>query len=328
MSDQDLRRLLHEAVDDVRPAHGPEEIRARARRGPARPPARRWAPLVVAAAAAVVLVIGGAAWLSNQVAGQRTPSPSADGGTSPTLTQRTADVAVYYVGEPAGRPVLFRERHRVGTTGTDLDAAVREALARPPADGDYAAFPAGAAASALTAQATQGPDAITVDIAHWQPPGPADLGSADAQRMALQAVVWTADTATGTVLPVRFLVDGQPVATLLSTDTSVPVEPLPGDSALSPVSITSPTEGATVPGTFTVTGQASAAEANVIWELTQGGRVVRQGFATAQECCTLSPYSFTVSAPPGSYTLVVHNTNESNGEGVAVTRDTKTIHVG
>ena len=50
MSDQDLHRLLHDAVDDVHPAHGPDAIRARAGRATTRP-GRRWAPLVVAAAA-------------------------------------------------------------------------------------------------------------------------------------------------------------------------------------------------------------------------------------------------------------------------------------
>ena len=204
---------------------------------------------------------------------------------------------------------------------------MREALVGPPHDADYLPFPAGDA-SQLQVRAVQGTDAITVDLQHWQEPAAADLGPAGQQQMALQAVVWTADKATGTLLPVRFLVDGQPVASLLSTDTSQPVAPLAADAALSPVSITSPAQGTQVPGTFTVTGMASAPEADVVWELTQDGRVVRHGSATAQECCTLSPYSFTVTAPPGHYVLAVHDSDPSGGEGVGITTDTKSIAVG
>ena len=44
--DSDLRRLLDDAVSDVHPEGGMDEIRARARR----PSAGRWLPLTVAAA--------------------------------------------------------------------------------------------------------------------------------------------------------------------------------------------------------------------------------------------------------------------------------------
>ena len=65
----------------------------------------------------------------------------------------------------------------------------------------------------------------------------------------------------------------------------------------------------------------------MVWELKRGDATVRNGFTTAQECCTLSPYSFTVTAPPGDYTLVVHDTDESDGEGVGTSQDTKDITV-
>jgi hypothetical protein len=64
----------------------------------------------------------------------------------------------------------------------------------------------------------------------------------------------------------------------------------------------------------------------VVWELKQGSTVVKHGFTTAQECCTLSPYSFQVTAPAGDYTLVVHDTDES-GAGRPVDEDTREITV-
>ena len=98
---------------------------------------------------------------------------------------------------------------------------------------------------------------------------------------------------------------------MLGIDTSAPVERASGDSVLSTVSIATPGEGAVVPTRFEVTGQAATFEANVVWELKQGDKIVRNGFTTARECCTLSPYSFFVTATPGDYTLVVHDTDES-----------------
>ena len=41
----------------------------------------------------------------------------------------------------------------------------------------------------------------------------------------------------------------------------------------------------------------------------------------------LAPYSFTVTAAPGDYTLVVHDTDESDGEGIGTSQDTKDITV-
>ena len=71
-----------------------------------------------------------------------------------------------------------------------------------------------------------------------------------------------------------------------------------------------------------MSGLAAAFEANVQWELMQGGTVVKKGFTTAEECCTMAPYSFTVDAPPGDYTIVVHD-EDASGEGPA-RQDTRT----
>jgi hypothetical protein len=98
---------------------------------------------------------------------------------------------------------------------------------------------------------------------------------------------------------------------------------------MAPVQVTSLLNGQTVPaGDLEVEGVAAASEANVQWELLVGGdAVVQSGFATAAECCTLSPYSFTVKdLQPGTYTLVVHDSDES-GEGRPTNQDSKEIVV-
>jgi hypothetical protein len=97
---------------------------------------------------------------------------------------------------------------------------------------------------------------------------------------------------------------------------------------LAPVSIEEPAQDTTVDSPFRVAGDAVAFEATVVWELRDGDRVVQEGSAMARECCTLSPYSFEVTAPPGSYTLVVHDEDASGGaEGAGQVEDTKRVVV-
>ena len=63
------------------------------------------------------------------------------------------------------------------------------------------------------------------------------------------------------------------------------------------------------------------------WQLLQGGEVVQDGFTTAEEGMTLSPYSFEVTAEPGDYVLRVYDADMSGGEGNGEAEDTKQITV-
>ena len=311
-NDSDLRRLLDDAVSDVHPEGGPEQIRARGRR----PSAARWVPLTLAAAVATILVIGGGAWLAQQQPSNDSPAAGpgpteAPASQAPAEQSRTVDTTVYYVGDTASGARLFPEQHRVeDATETDLQVAVEEALAGEPQDPDYRpGFPnEDATVKASTDGAT-----ITIDFS--REPGALVNMTDEGAELALQALVWTAQAATNSDAPVRFTIDGQPVDRVYGVDTANPVQRTSEDSVVSPVLIDSPAQGAKVPTQFEVTGRAATFEANVVWELKRGDATVRNGFTTAQECCTLSPYSFTVTAPPGDYTLVVHDTDESDGEG-------------
>lgn len=322
--DSYLGRLLYDQESDTHPGHQTDQ----GRHAPEKPShVTRWMPLALVAAAATVLVISGAAWLGHQpaltpAAGPESALAPDSGSPSKPVGGRAVKVQVFYVGRTGAGPKLFAEMHRVaGTTQSALQVAVSEAVSGKPLDQDYRAWPV---PSGITAQATSGAGVITIDLSGQPIVGSLDPAQA---RMALQAAVWTADAATNSELPVQFLVRGQPVSDLLVTDTSAPVGPTSAESVLSPVSVSTPTDGSTVPTRFDVRGQAATAEANVVWELKQGATVVRRGFSTAHECCTQSPYTFTVTAPPGSYLLVVHDTDDSNGEGFGITRDTKHITV-
>ncbi len=289
------------------------------------PHARRWIPLTLAAAVATAAVIGGAAWLSGRQEAEppaATPGGNGSSASGNTDAGRAAEVSVYYVGSTAVGPRLFREQHSVaGVTGDDLEAAVAEAVTAAPLDPDYARFPDD---SDLEAKATRNGEQVTIDLSR-ELPRPDGLSKKEAAA-ALQALVWTAGAGSDPV-PVVFTVDGSPTGSVLGIDTSEPVEPMGADDVLATVSISFPGQDETVPGSFTVRGDAAAFEANVVWELKQGDEVVKRGFTTAEECCTLSPYSFTVKASPGAYTLHVHDTDESDGEGVGTSEDTKDLTV-
>lgn len=334
--DPELHRLMEDAVSGVRPHEGPADIRARAGARPgapsATPPAthygaaRRWVPLTLAATVATVAVIGGTAWFGSREQGGATVSgPTAPGRTAgadrdSTTTAGGGPVAVpaYYVGRAAAGPRLFRELHSVQPQGRDtVEVAVDEALTRPPNDPDYRPNALEGASASVTVE-----DAlITIDLSEVPTTAATD------GEVALQALVWTADAAAGSDAPVRFLHDGEPVDRLLEVDTTAPVARLSSDSVLSPVSIATPGDDARLPTRFDVTGEASTFEGNVVWELKRGATVVRSGYTTTKESGVQSPYAFQVSAEPGDYLLVVHDTDESDGEGVGITQDTREVSI-
>jgi hypothetical protein len=167
---------------------------------------------------------------------------------------------------------------------------------------------------------------LSVDLSGPVRDRPAGMSDATA-RLALQQVVYTAQGVVQNRIPVTFLVDGAPASTVLGVSTASPVANAASDEVLAQVWVTSPADGSTVHSPFTVEGVAASFEANVQWELKQGDKVVKDGYATAEECCTLSPYSFKVTAEPGEYVLRVYAADESGGEGPGEQADTKRITV-
>lgn len=345
--DDDIRTLLEDAVADVEPRHGLDELRART--GSPTGLRRPWlwgaggAMLATAATITAFAVLGGPGTTDTEPPVAKGPSqvgtPSVD-ITSATEEPSEVDrprgaaseptgpaipgvaVPVYYVGDTSRGPRLFREFHP-GTGGDKLIAALEQATGTAPDDPDYSSpWPAGTTLS----HAEQQDDLLVVDLhgdLHDRPAGMA----ADQAEMAVQQLVYTAQAATQTTLPVQLLLDGQRTDTVLGVPTSEPLARAAADDVLAQVWIIDPAEGAKVSRGFTVRGVANAFEANVQWELMQGDQVVKQDFTTAEECCTMAPFSFTVDAPPGDYTLVVHDSDPSGGEGLAPWQDTKHITI-
>src|SRR5699024_2200058 len=102
---------------------------------------------------------------------------------------------------------------------------------------------------------------------------------------------------------------------------------------LSLMSITSPTEGATLSGSFTATGANNGFEANVQWQILRDGEVVKDGFTTAAGWMAdkLFPWKVRVDVSdlePGDYVFRAHNDDPTGGqEGSGPFTDTKSITV-
>jgi hypothetical protein len=325
MTDDDrIRALLDEAVSDVEPRRSLEEIRSRTTTERARRP---WVWGAGGAVLATAATIAAVAVLSNGT-GTTAGRPDLAPATQPTgpatsATERPAGrpAASYYVGNTTHGARLYPEAS--GRTGADqLEQAVDRALSGASADPDYfSLWPKGT----ILRRAELSDAVLSVDLGGDVANRPAGMTAAQAE-LALQQLVRSAQSAAGSTLPVLFLLDGHPTPTLLGLPTDRPV-PKSSDDLLAQVQIASPGEGSQVTSPFTVTGRAAAFEANVQWELLDGNTLVSKGFSTAEECCTLSPYSFEVSAPPGNYTLVVHDEDASGGEGLPPWRDTKQLTV-
>ncbi|MGI9155873.1 MAG: Gmad2 immunoglobulin-like domain-containing protein [Marmoricola sp.] len=340
MTDDNLRDLLHDAVSDVHPDPALAEIRRRTRTSAS---SRRTGPwLVVPAAAATVAVIAGGIALLNQP--DRAPAqvggPAGSTSAPATVSPVPAGpgpveraLAVYYVGDTPQGPRLYREFQRVlvAPYGPSVSEAVSQAL-QPPDDPDYrTAWPTGTRVD--RDQVSPGGE-VTVSLTNAS----ADLrkrpaGVSDAEATAgVQQLVYTVQAAAKNRNPVRIQLDDTFTDTLLGVDVSAPVPSLSQLSILSLVSIADPAEGAVVRGSFVAGGVASSFEANVPWQLTKDGTVVKKGFSTAAGWMDrLYPWQtdpIDVSGiAPGSYTFVAMTDDPSSGEGGGPQQDTRTIVV-
>ncbi|MGH3509350.1 MAG: Gmad2 immunoglobulin-like domain-containing protein [Nocardioidaceae bacterium] len=338
-NDEELRALLEHAVSDVEPRHSLDEIRARTAHptGSRRPWLWGVGGAIVATAATVtaVALLGNAPGTTPQAGpashGSTSPKPSAFGGPG------VGTFAVYYVGATRHGPRLFREFDRFALSAPPAVPMVTQTLIGKAHDPDYGSLWPAATKAVRIALAGSGPKRIIQVVLA----SPVDLArrprgmSASEARLALQQVVYTVQADLQDTAPVEFLRAGgdSEGPTALTHVLGVPARPsvgrAPALSTLAQIWIDNPTNGATVPTTFKVTGLAATFEGNVVWELTQDGNVVKHGFTTARQCCTLSPYSFTVrKVPVGSYTLVVHDTDESGNGGPPPWEDTRQIIVG
>jgi len=350
--DDDLRSILCDAVSDVHPDPALDRIRRRTRPSTAVRRVRPWLAVSTAAAS----VAGGGGGLAQgdhpdsappaagpaSSSGARTGAPS--GAPTASLTDLASPraagpgpveraLAVYYVGDTPQGPRLYREFQRASVPPQDPPVfdAVQLALGRAH-DPDYrTVWPAGTQVD--QDQVSPG-NAVSVSLTNTSTDlrkRPAGMSVAEATA-GVQQLVYTAQAAVKNRNPVRLQLDGKDTPTLLGVDVSAPVAELGELDVLALVSITDPAEGTTVRGSFVARGVASSFEATVPWQITQGGKVVKSGFSTADGWLdklypwTTDPIDISDLAP-GSYTFVAMTDDPSSGEGGGPHSDTRTIVV-
>ncbi len=285
-----------------------------------------------------MIAVAGCGRDSNKTTASSSPSPAAtqsraesSAPSSPTTTPQNVTLPVYYVADQPRGPRLFREFRslQVSDPAAQLTTAVKAALSDLPLDPDYRTdWPAGTTALSVEDAGSS----FTVDLTNSGADltaRPANVTEAEA-RLALQQIVYTVQAAAQKTAPVTFTIDGKPAHTILGVAVADSVQAESPTKVQGTVWIIDPQDGDHVGATFTVKGRGAFFEATVPWQLLQGTKVVKQGVSMAKECCTLSPYSFTVrNARPGDYTLRVYDADMSGVEGGREEpADTKRITVG
>jgi hypothetical protein len=265
------------------------------------------------------------------------PGPSAEPTTEPTATSSPdpRPSSPTTTGAPAGTTAivwavreqttrdgvdlrLVPERVVLSTPGTDgsdgsdggatveplVRAAVDHLLSSPAADPDHTNpwwwDGQDGGDRALDVAVTDG--GTVVDLPAEAFDGPV---GGQAAGSAIAAMVRTV-VSNGGAAPVTLLVDGRPDGEVWGA--YVLDEPLePTGQGLANGWILDPYEGQRLPaGTVTVSGTATAFEANVLWEVTDAdGAVVADGFTMAGANGEYGPFSFDVDLAPGRYTVAV-----------------------
>ena len=254
-------------------------------------------------------------------------SGSPESPSEPSSEPSGTAVPVYFVGDgPGGRPVLFREFHRV--TGDPLTEAARlVAGGGTPNDPDYRTlWPQ----IAMSVSATDGMLLVQIptDAFTERPDG---MTERDA-RLALQQLVYTLQGVQQERVPVVVKRGGSDFR-LFGLPTGVEVTAASPLRTLNLVSITSPTEGATITGdTVKVTGVANSFEASGPCRLVAGGQEVALEPYQTEGWMEDRLFPFEVELPLDGVTgevVVQCETDDpsggTEGEGPAV--DTKTILV-
>jgi hypothetical protein len=246
----DLRELLNDAVADVEPADRLGEIRARV----GRPSRRPWRYAVGGAVLATAATVAAVAVLTHPPSTD--PAPAESGPADPDLE---AAHPVYYLGETPAGTRLFREFH-AGEGPLFPDES--------PDDLDYQTlWPPAASFSSVSLVG----DELRVEIA--------DAGLRDAPagvtpelaELSIQQVVYTFQGVFQRRVPVRFLLDGEPLDQLYGVPVDQPVTAAPQLDTLALVSISDPTEGRVVDRSFSARGVANAYEGNVVLSLAKDG---------------------------------------------------------
>jgi hypothetical protein len=144
---------------------------------------------------------------------------------------------------------------------------------------------------------------------------------AEGERRAIDQIVWTLTELDSEITAVTFTVDGETVESFAGhVDTRATFERAIDYEVLNPIQISSINQGAEVTSPLTISGQACTFEANVVWKLSQDGKVLQEGFTTASSGCPeRGKWSITIrDLAPGNYTIAALEYSAEDGSLFAV----------
>lgn len=256
-------------------------------------------------------------------------NPTASGAASKSATPATEelqDYSFYFVSETARGFRLIREVHQVSKTENELsDDKGLNSLAMlvdgqlPPFDGDHRTL----WNNGTNVNSVTNVDGVaTVDLTL----GRISLGAESEQR-AIDQIVWTLIENDPTISSVKFTVDGVPSESLAGhVDFAQAFVQAPGFDVLVSVWIDL-LDRSDVSNPVSISGSACTFEANVAWELTQGGDAVSSGATTAELACPdRSNWSIDLGdLAPGTYVLTVSDFSAEDGS--VIFQDTKAFTV-
>lgn len=248
---------------------------------------------------------------------------SACGSPSPTPmpTPNTVQAKLFWVADTGTAIRLFRESAAIERTATPGLTALRYLVSHEPVDPDYTSlWPRSTVINSVTIDG----DRATVDIAK-----PSLNVGAEAESQAIQQLLWTLLAAEPRVRSMRITVDGRQVESLAGhVDATQPFRRPPAYEVVAIVWLLRPSEGQIIDGgAVTLAGMACTFEANVVWTIREGDKIVKSGSTTAAEACpTWSPWSVDVTGlAPGTY--IADAADYSAKDGTLLVRDTKTFTV-
>jgi hypothetical protein len=351
MNDDQLRRLLSDAVSDIEPEDRIEQLRASVHPSPKVVPMSRprswYAGAGIVATAAVIGVI---AYLTSVVGDKSTTiGPAGTGGTSlptviatdtaaPQASRHTgkppfATLGVYFLGQGPHGDVLYRQGTPVASDAERLDGAVAS-LMTDPFDPDYRM--GWTPGWLLSSELRHG--VIDVDLGNAPAKRPAHMSARTAYEV-VQSAVYTLQAAAGTHASVQFLRSGRPAASVLGVPTGQPVEPGAVSDVLSRMNIATPPVDGMLDdaGRLVVTGTSNGPQGTVVIRLVRRTGTGEKTVLTRQTTASgtgdperLYPWRIvlsTSSLTPGRYTIVASNVGASApGQGGGhVASDTRQI---
>jgi hypothetical protein len=144
---------------------------------------------------------------------------------------------------------------------------------------------------------------------------------AEGEQRAIDQIVWTLTEFAPEVASVAFTVNGKTVESFAGhVDTTATFVRAIDYEVLNPLQISSINHGVELTSPVVISGQACTFEANVVWKLSQAGKVVEEGFTTANSGCpNRGDWNIPIKdLKPGDYTIQVLEYSAEDGSLFAI----------